>query len=91
VILTFGAALPFFLIQVVRRAWYPGPEMLMLGIILCHTAAHVVFTSAVRYRIPIEPLVIILAIQGLRWTVTGLIPAQHSHNNGVLRATSVSQ
>jgi hypothetical protein len=70
VIVSFGFALPFFLIQVVRRGWRPGPEMLLLLIVLSHTAAHVVFTSIVRYRIPIEPLVLVLALQGLSWTLS---------------------
>jgi hypothetical protein len=65
VMVTFGVALPFFLIQITRRGWRRGPEMLLLLIIVFHTAVHVVFTSAVRYRIPIEPLVIVLAIEGL--------------------------
>jgi hypothetical protein len=67
VIGSFGLALPFFLIQVIRSGWRRGPEMLLVLIVLCHTAVHVVYTSIVRYRIPIEPLVIILAIQGFYW------------------------
>ena len=67
VIGSLGLALPFFLIQVIRSGWRRGPEMLLVLIVLCHTAVHVVYTSIVRYRIPIEPLVIILAIQGFYW------------------------
>lgn len=67
VIGSFGIALPFFLIQAVRRGWQRGPEMLLLLIIACHTAVHVVYTSIVRYRVPIEPFVIIMAIQGFCW------------------------
>jgi 4-amino-4-deoxy-L-arabinose transferase-like glycosyltransferase len=68
VIATFGLAVPFFLIQAIRRGWQRGPEMLLVLIIICHTAVHVVYTAAVRYRIPIEPLVIVLAIQGFLWS-----------------------
>ena len=68
VIGSFGIALPFFLIQAVRRGWQRGPEMLLLLIIACHTAVHVVYTSIVRYRVPIEPFVIIMAIQGFCWS-----------------------
>jgi hypothetical protein len=68
VIATFGLAIPFFLIQAVRRGWQRGPEMLFVLIIICHTAVHVVYTAAVRYRIPIEPLVVVLAIQGFWWS-----------------------
>ena len=72
VIGSFGVALPFFLIQVVRRGWQRGPEMLLLLIIACHTAVHVVYTSIVRYRVPIEPLLITMAIQGFYWLWSSL-------------------
>jgi 4-amino-4-deoxy-L-arabinose transferase-like glycosyltransferase len=78
-IATFGVALPFFLIQVIRRGWKRGPEMLFLLIILCHTAAHIVFTANIRYRIPVEPLVIVLAIQGLCWSVASLASLKETH------------
>jgi 4-amino-4-deoxy-L-arabinose transferase-like glycosyltransferase len=78
---SFGAALPFFLIQVVRRGWDRGPEMLMLLIILCQTATHVVFTSVVRYRIPVEPLIVVLAIQGFLWSLTRLGVGQRKSYN----------
>jgi 4-amino-4-deoxy-L-arabinose transferase-like glycosyltransferase len=68
VIATFGLAVPFFLIQAIRRGWQRGPEMLLVLIVIFHTAVHVVYTAAVRYRIPIEPLVIVLAIQGFWWS-----------------------
>lgn len=68
VIGSFGVALPFFVIQAVRRGWQRRPEMLLLLIIVCHTAVHVVYTSIVRYRVPIEPFVIIMAIQGFCWS-----------------------
>jgi 4-amino-4-deoxy-L-arabinose transferase-like glycosyltransferase len=67
VVASFGIALPFFLIQMVRRGWQRGPDMLVLFLVICHTAVHTVFTSAIRYRVPIEPLVIIAAVQGLSW------------------------
>ena len=44
--------------------------MLLMLVILSQTALHTVFTSIVRYRLPIEPLVIVLAIAGLRWTLS---------------------
>lgn len=68
IIASFGVALPFFLIQVMRLGWRRGPEMLFLFIILCHTVFHMVYSTNVRYRIPIEPLVIMMAITGFRWT-----------------------
>ena len=67
-IASFGVALPFFLIQVIRLGWRRGPEMLFLFIILCQAGFHTVYSSNVRYRIPIEPLIIIMAVTGLCWT-----------------------
>ena len=67
VIGSFGVALPFFLLQLIRRGWRRGPEMLLTLIILSHTGLHMVYGSIVRYRITIEPLVIAMAISGLCW------------------------
>ena len=69
VIASFGVALPFFLIQVIRCGWRRGPEMLLLFIIICHTSVHVIYISIVRYRMPIEPMVIVMAIQGFYWAL----------------------
>jgi 4-amino-4-deoxy-L-arabinose transferase-like glycosyltransferase len=69
-IASFGIALPFFLIQVIRCGWRRRPEMLFLLIILCHTGLHMVYGSIVRYRIPIEPLVVVMAISGFSWTLS---------------------
>jgi 4-amino-4-deoxy-L-arabinose transferase-like glycosyltransferase len=69
VIASFGVALPFFLIQVIRLGRRRGPEMLFLLIILCQTGLHMVYTSIVRYRIPIEPLVVVMAITGFCWAL----------------------
>lgn len=67
VIASFGVALPFFLIQAFRRGWRRGPEMLFLLIILCQTGLHMVYGSIVRYRVPIEPLIIVMGITGFCW------------------------
>jgi 4-amino-4-deoxy-L-arabinose transferase-like glycosyltransferase len=68
-IASFGVALPFFLMQVIRLGWRRGPEMLFLFIILCHTGFHTVYSTNVRYRLTIEPLIIIMAITGFCWTL----------------------
>lgn len=68
VIASFGIALPFFLIQAIRVGWQRGAEMLLMLVILSQTALHMVFTSIVRYRLLIEPLVVVLAIAGFQWT-----------------------
>jgi hypothetical protein len=54
--------------QVIRLGWRRGPEVLFLFIILCQTGLHTVYTSNVRYRTPIEPLFIVMAITGFCWT-----------------------
>jgi len=66
---SFGLALPLFVVQVIRLAWRPGPEMLFLFMILSQTGLHMVFPSIVRYRMPIEPLIILMAITGGLWTL----------------------
>jgi hypothetical protein len=69
VIASFGIALPFF----------PDPghssgmaarrgNAINAGDIVSD-ALHMVFTSIVRYRLLIEPLVVVLAIAGFQWTV----------------------
>ena len=67
-IASFGVALPFFLIQAVRRGWRRSPELLMLLLIASQTALHMVFTANMRYRIPIEPLVLVMAAAGFFWS-----------------------
>jgi len=69
ILMSFGVALPFFLMQVIRLGWRRGPEMLFLFIILCHTGFHTVYSANVRYRLTIEPLIIIMAITGFCWTL----------------------
>src|SRR5262249_30804801 len=64
-LLCFGPVLVLFLAGIFKFALRPGPELLMLMIIVALTALHMVFTSEVRYRVPIEPLCLILALQVL--------------------------
>lgn len=75
-IASFGVALLFFLIQAARRGWRRSPEMLMLLLIASQTAVHMVFTANVRYRIPIEPLVLVMAAAGFVWSLDWLRKAQ---------------
>jgi 4-amino-4-deoxy-L-arabinose transferase-like glycosyltransferase len=69
VIASFGLALPFFLLQIIRCGWRRGPELLFVLIILCHMGLHMVYGAIVRYRMPIEPLVMVMAITGFCWTL----------------------
>lgn len=66
---SFGVALPFFLLQLFRRGWRRGPELLFTLMIASQTAVHTVFTSITRYRMPIEPLVVVMAAAGAIWVV----------------------
>lgn len=69
-IVSFGPVLLLFVVQAIRTGWRIGPEMLMILIIGCQTLVHMVYTSIVRYRMPVEPLVLVMAAGGLVWFVT---------------------
>jgi len=67
-ILTFGVMLPFFLIGFcasfkVREAWF------FHMLIVFFTLFHVASLASIRYRLPIEPFVIILAVVGFERAV----------------------
>lgn len=62
---SFGPVLVLFLIGAVRYGWQRGPDMLLVLMIAGLTALHMLFTSTIRYRVPIEPLCIILALKAL--------------------------
>lgn len=64
-IASFGLAMAFFLLQAAKCGWRRRPEMLLLLMIACQTAVHTIFTAIVRYRIPVEPLVLVMAMAGL--------------------------
>jgi hypothetical protein len=66
---SFGIALPLAALQIARRGWRRGPTMLIVILIASHSAVHAVFTSVIRYRIAIEPLVLALAAAGFVWLV----------------------
>ncbi len=64
---SFGVALPLAALHAARRGWRRGATLLFVILIASQTAVHAVFTSAIRYRIPIEPLVLALAAAGFVW------------------------
>ncbi len=66
-ICSFGIALPFAALQIVLHGRRRGATMLFVILLASHTAVHAVFTSVIRYRIPIEPLVLALAAAGIMW------------------------
>lgn len=66
-IASFGLALPFAALHVARRGWRRDPAMLLVIMIASQSAVHAVFTSVIRYRILIEPLVLALAAAGFVW------------------------
>jgi len=69
VIASFGLAIPFFLIQAIRKSWRPEPEMLFVMFILSQTMLHMVFGAIARYRISIEPAILAMAFCGVMWLV----------------------
>lgn len=71
---SFGVVLPLFLVQLARRGWRRGPELLLVLMIAGQTAIHTAFTAVVRYRIPIEPLVVVMAAAALVWAVDRFRP-----------------
>jgi 4-amino-4-deoxy-L-arabinose transferase-like glycosyltransferase len=64
---SFGLALPFAVLHVARRGWRRGAAMLFVILIASQSAVHIVFWSVIRYRMPIEPLVLALAAAGFAW------------------------
>jgi 4-amino-4-deoxy-L-arabinose transferase-like glycosyltransferase len=64
---SLGLALPFALLHIVRRGWRRGPELLLVILIASLSAVHAIYWSVIRYRMPIEPLVLALAAAGFTW------------------------
>jgi len=63
-VLSFGILMPFFLLGfwwtlADRRVW------MIHALIVFFTAFHMVFLASIRYRVPIEPFYIILAVYGI--------------------------
>jgi 4-amino-4-deoxy-L-arabinose transferase-like glycosyltransferase len=73
-ICSFGLALPFAVLQVARRGWRRGSELLLVILIASLSAVHVIYWAVIRYRMPIEPLVLALAAAGF----TGLLDRRKS-------------
>jgi len=63
-IASFGLALPFAAFYVMQQGWRRGETTLFVIMIASQSAVHTVFTSIIRYRIPIEPLILALAAAG---------------------------
>lgn len=74
-IFSLGLALPFAVLHVARRGWRRGAEMLCVILIACQSGVHTIYWSVIRYRIPIEPLVLALAAAGLIWLFDRRSPA----------------
>lgn len=71
-LISVGLLIPFFLIQSYRVLRRRSPESLLVLIILFGTLLHTVFTAIVRYRVPLEPMILILAIGGFLWLYADL-------------------
>ncbi len=79
---SFGLFLPFMLIGLVRvlllrfpswRDWLASPFTLIYLFVLFYTAVHVLIWTLVRYRLPIDALMIIFAGSTLWWAVEWII------------------
>ena len=64
---SLGLALPFAVLHVVRCGWRRGATMLFVILIASQSAVHAIFTSVIRYRMPIEPFILALAVAGFTW------------------------
>jgi 4-amino-4-deoxy-L-arabinose transferase-like glycosyltransferase len=64
---SFGSLLPFFFLRLLSHGWRRGPDLLLALLIASQTGLHTVFTSVVRYRIPVESMIIVLAVAGAVW------------------------
>ena len=64
---SLGVLLPFFLLRLFGFAWRRAPDMLFALLIATQTLIHCVYTAIVRYRIPVEPLLVAMSIMGVCW------------------------
>ncbi|MCM8815551.1 MAG: glycosyltransferase family 39 protein, partial [Candidatus Omnitrophica bacterium] len=65
---SFGLLLPFFVLGMVVFPHNTG-SVLLMGLIAFFTLFHMIFLASIRYRLAIEPFVIMFACYGLLWLV----------------------
>ncbi|MCM8828736.1 MAG: glycosyltransferase family 39 protein, partial [Candidatus Omnitrophica bacterium] len=68
---SFGLLLPFFALGILVVPYNAG-NVFLIGIIILFTLFHMLFLASIRYRVAIEPFVIILACYGFLWLVKQL-------------------
>ncbi|HOL22878.1 MAG TPA: hypothetical protein PLQ41_08530, partial [bacterium] len=74
-VFSFGIMLPFFILGFFitlknKKMWF------IHSLIILFTVFHIIFLSSIRYRVPIEPFYIIIAVYGFFWLkdrVSGII------------------
>ncbi|MCM8764574.1 MAG: glycosyltransferase family 39 protein [Candidatus Omnitrophica bacterium] len=68
---SFGLLLPFFALGIIVVPYNAG-NVFLIGIIILFTIFHMLFLASIRYRVAIEPFVIILACYGFLWLMEQL-------------------
>ena len=63
-LLSSGVLLPLGLWRLLHTRLRDRADLLLVGVIACQTLVHCIYTSIVRYRVPVEPLVLALALRG---------------------------
>jgi 4-amino-4-deoxy-L-arabinose transferase-like glycosyltransferase len=79
VVFSLGLLLPWAFLAVWHSGWRDGPTLLLVGLVLCQTTVHMLFTANARYRLPVEPLVVVLALAGMAaaWRGLPVCPCEH--------------
>jgi len=74
-VMSFGMMLPFFVLGFILTLQYKQ-ALYIHSLIVLFTTFHILFLASIRYRVPIEPFYIILAVYGFFWLsdrVSGII------------------
>jgi len=65
-ILSFGLILPFFIVGIFIPP-LDQKKLFLISIIVFFTIFHMIFLASIRYRVAIEPFLILIGCQGLFW------------------------
>ena len=71
---SFGVLLPFFITGLVHRLGAFGSLSVLYGFIVYFTLVHVLLYGKLRYRVPMDSLVLVFAAVGMVWLMTRLAP-----------------
>jgi len=70
-VMSFGVILPFFVLGFLLSA-RNRKALFMHSLIIFYTVFHMIFLASIRYRVPLEPFCIILAVYGFFWLAEGI-------------------